>query len=229
MLKIKTKNNLILVTFFIFFLILGSNLIHAQDNQVEINIEDLETPTELGDLINNYKHLSYSVVIIQAGYKVEDSLIEYQYQGEEEIQGENTYVLKFSMLSEKRVFSSMKIWYDDEIRQMKVDGKIIPKEMGGMMTEGLVNTVMFPFYNISDYSIETLKQFGDTSWCKETLANQEVDVLKIEVENMPKYDLENTEIRLAKFEDIMKVVYYDFSSPEEDKNIVFDIETLEFH
>lgn len=169
------------------------------------------------------------MIVYAEGEKVQDNIIRYQYQGTEEIQGVETDILSFSMPDSEEQFSSMYIWYDgDEIKQMEVDGEVIPAEMSQMMSERMVQSVMFPFYNFANFPVEDLEELGDVTEAQETIFGREVNVFTVEIEDMPEIEVESASTRLAAFEDFMMVLSYDFYSSEEDTEIQFAIESLEF-
>lgn len=231
MIKINTRKKLFLTAVLILCvaLIAGLSAVEAQDAPEEIPIEKMETPTELGELINLFDRLEYSIITHHEGEKVQDSLIEYEYQGEEMLEGAETDILDFTMTGEQAAFSSLKIWFDgEEIVQLEVDGDIIPSEMAGMMKDTMVRSIMFPFYNFSDLAMEQLGEAGDVSRSQETVLDRELEIITVEVEDMPEYDIESSEARLAEFEDFVMAISYEYSSLEEDLNLAFEIEGLEF-
>ncbi|SDL69078.1 hypothetical protein [Halarsenatibacter silvermanii] len=207
----------------------GFNPLQAQDNPEDISMEQLETPTELSELIELFHSLEYSVKVHSQGQLTQDSLINYQYEGSETLQGVETEVLSFTMTGVEEQLSSLKVWFDgEEVRQMEVDGEFIPAEMAEMMKDTVLRSVMFPFYNFAEFAAEDLSKLGDVSRSREEIAGEEVDIVRIEIQDRPEYEIDNAVTRLAEFEDFMMVISYDFSSSEQDMEIQFAIESLEF-
>lgn len=210
----------------------GLGTINAQDYPEELPMEELETPTEVSELINLFERLDYRIEVYEGGERVQDSLMEYEHQGMEEVQGIEADVLGFSMTAEQqeqKAFSSLKIWHDgEEIIQMDVDGEIIPAEMAGMMGETMITSIMFPFYNFADLTVETFAQRGDVSRSQQSLFGREVDVIRVELEDMVVGGVDSAIIRLAEFEDFVMAISYDYSSSEEDLDMSFEVENLKF-
>lgn len=229
MVKITTKKGLILIIFLITLLAVGATAIQAQENSEDVTLEEIETPTELEDMINKFSRLDYNVVVHSEGEKIQDSLISYQYQGVEEVQGVDTDILLFEMHGEERQFSSIKVWLDgDDVKQMEIDGEIIPQQMAEMMKDTALRSVMFPFYQFADFRIEEFETMGDVSIREEVLAGQEVTIVRINVQELPEYELERGVMELAEFEEFMMVISYDYTSSEQDLEVKFSVEEIEF-
>ena len=225
----RNKTSLILVGIMVALLLFVSVGVQAQENPEDVPLEDLETPSDLNELIDKFHMLEYHVVVYREGEKAQDNIITYQYQGSEEVQGVETDVLSFSTEESAEEFSSLQVWYDgEEVKQMEVDGEIIPAEMAEMMSQTILQSVMFPFYNFANFPMETYEDLGDVSESREMVFDREVDVYTVEIQDRPELEIESSVTRLANFEEFMMVLSYAHSSSEEDMEIQFSIEALEF-
>jgi len=226
--KINSKKSFILIII-LFFLLVGGRAVQGQNDFADFSLEDFSAPTELADLINKFSQLDYRITLSSEGEEMQDTFISYNFAGLEEVQGVETELIVFEISGEEDHFSSIKIWLaGEDVKQMEIDGEVIPAFMAGVMKDTVLMSVMFPFYNFADFAIEEFEEIGEVSIRQEYLAGQEVDIIRIEVEQIPEFELERGITEIAKFDDFMVLFSYDYSSAEEDLEVKFSIEGLEF-
>src|SRR6056297_4014491 len=74
-----------IVFLFLISLLIPTSVL-AQDSS-EIPFDRLKTPTELQDIIDTFDRLKYNFVSFDEEEKVQEFVIEYQYQGKEDVNG----------------------------------------------------------------------------------------------------------------------------------------------
>lgn len=223
------KKYTLLICLLILSLVVMPSVVQAQSNSEDVNLEDLEVPTKLGDLMEIFSALDYRVTIIDEGQQTQDTLISYVYQGRETVQGTETDNITIEIITSDQENTLMQFWLDDEekILQAEVDGEVLPAEAVGMMSDNLLQTVFLPFQNLSQYDLERIEENGEVSRSQETVAGHEVEVIRIEAEDMPEYELKRGVTRLAAFEEFLLVISYDFVSSVEDYEVNFAVEEIE--
>ena len=79
------------------------------ENKKLISLKNYKNITGIGDLIEKFEEVNYSVILKKDGNKVQDSFIEYQYYGQEEIQGIETYRVTFEMTNKIRKYAGSRL------------------------------------------------------------------------------------------------------------------------
>lgn len=95
----------------------------AQDSN-EITFDKLKTPTKLRDIIDTFDRLKYNFKVFIDGEKTQKLMVEFQYQGKEEVQG----------IQADKIFIDSSTMETSKISQMKFlfdDGEIIRIVQGG--------------------------------------------------------------------------------------------------
>lgn len=230
MVKIFNKKKMFLIFFISVILVVSSGIIEAQNND-EI-FEDLKLPSNVGELVKSFSYMSYDVVVINEDQKRQDSTVKYNHLGKEEIENIETDKVSFKVTDSlnDEMPSDMLFWFDgSDIKQMKVNGEVISAQMAGVMGERLLGIIFSPFYSLSNYDIEELRKVGKVSHSQEKFGEEQIDVTTIEVENIPEYEIESGTIKLAEYNEMSFVISFSYVSSEEDVEINFDVNEIEFH
>jgi len=136
------------VTVFVFlFFLLTPSLLLAQDSN-EVPFDKLKTPTELQDIIDNFDRLKYDFMSFKKKEKTQELVIEFQYQGKEDVDGvQADKILIDSSTMKSSETSQMEIWLDEgEIVKMIQNEQEIPPTAAESMKDKIIPTILFPFY-----------------------------------------------------------------------------------
>ncbi len=213
----------------IVMLALNNSLI-AEDDMEELQPEQIETPTEVEELMNMFSRMKGNWMLHREGEKVHDTEMTYQYLGEEELEGEQVDKIYFEVGEAGETTSEMRFWLaQEEVKQIEVDGQIIPPEMADVMKDQILETIFSPFLMIDDFQLETMKEMGETTTAQETIAGRETEVMVIEAENIEAMELDSGRIKIADFEEYLLVVSFEYNSLEQDEQINFDLTEIEAH
>lgn len=205
-------------------------IILAQDNGEAF--EDLELPSNVEELVKSFSYMSYDVIVIRDDQKRQDSTIEYDYLGKEEVENISTDKVSFKITDSLNndMPSDMLFWFDGtDIKKMKVEGEIIPAQVAGVMGERVLSAMFSPFYNLSEYDIDTLSKMGKVSHSTEKFGEENIDITIIEVQNIPEYEIESVLTKIGKYKDVPFVLSYNYVSSEEDLEIKFEVNDIKFH
>jgi len=209
---------------------MNTAIILAQDNGEAF--EDLELPSNVEELVKNFSYMSYDVIVIRDDQKRQDSTIEYDYLGKEEVENISTDKVSFKITDSLNndMPSDMLFWFDGtDIKKMKVEGEIIPAQVAGVMGERVLSAMFSPFYNLSEYDIDTLSKMGKVSHSTEKFGEENIDITIIEVQNIPEYEIESVLTKIGKYKDVSFVLSYNYVSSEEDLEIKFEVNDIKFH
>ncbi len=198
----------------------------TSENEEEI-IGRIETPTNVNDLLNFFQRLQGNWIIYENGEKVQDSTISYQYLSKDNVMGEEADKISLKVNETNSSELMMYFWVgENEILQMELDGQIIPKQMVDMMKDDLLSSVFAAFTMYQELDIERLRKYGKTSRGTEEFGGVELDIIKIEAENIAETDLESGVVKLADFEDFLIVVEYEYKALNGDQKVEFIVQDI---
>lgn len=190
-------------------------------------IGNIENPTNVNDLLNNFERLQGNWVVYEDGELVQDTTVTYEFLIKESVRGQEADKISIEINDINSGRMPMYFWVgQEEILQMEMEGQIIPKEMVDLMKEDLLASVFAPFMMYKELNIEELKEQGKTSRTTEKFGDEELDIIKIEGEDLAEMELESGMVKLADFEEFLIVVEYRYktlASREEVNFIVQDI------
>ncbi len=214
------KKFLIFVVLLLLISVLFPTLILARDSY-EIPFDKLKTPTELQDIIDTFDTLKYNFKAFKNGEKAQELMIEFQYQGKEEVQGiqaDKLFIetsIKTSTMKAAQP-SQMKFWLnDDEIVKMVQNEQEIPPAMTDSMKDKMLQSIFFLFYHFEELNLEEIASAGQVTRSQEMIGEKEVDIIEIESDNLAEYGLESATVKLADFEKFMIGVRSDYITLEE--------------
>jgi len=205
-----------LAVFIILITLLISGSLLAQDNK-QIPFDKLKTPTKLQDIIDTFDRLKYNFVSFKKEEKVQEVVIEFQYQGKEDVDGEQAdkiFITTSTMNASET--SKMDLWLaDGEIVKMIQNNQEIPPAMAESMKEQILQAVFYPFYNLKEMNIEEIAAKGEVTKSQEIIDEKEVDIFEIEGNNLAEYGLESGNIKLIDFGEFIMVEVFDYEYLEE--------------
>ena len=187
----------------------------------------IEAPTNVNELLNIFEKLQGNWVVYENDELVQDTTITYEYLSQESIRGEEADKISIEIHDLNNGRMPMYFWVGEEkILQMEMEGQIIPKEMVDMMKDDLLSSVFAPFVMYKELNIAELKKQGKTSRTTETFGDQELDIIKIEGENLDEMRLESGMVKLADFEDFLIVVEYKYLAVDSNQEVDFLVEDI---
>jgi len=228
---ISFKNYQVLVIFILLTFLLTPSLLLAQDSN-EIPFDKLNTPTELRDIIDTFKTLKYGSKSFKKEEKVQDLLVEFQYQGKEEVDGEQadeiSIVSTIETESSEPAPSQMNIWLNDDGKIVKMiqNEQEIPPAMAESMKDKMLQAVFFPFYHFEELDLKEIASTGEVTRSQKMIGEKEVDIIKVESDDVAEYGLKSGTVNLAEFEKFIMMVSFDYivleEAVEEEKETHFD-------
>jgi hypothetical protein len=187
----------------------------------------IEAPTNVNDLLNIFEKLEGNWVVYENGELVQDTTVTYEYLSQESVRGQEADKISIEIHDLNNGRTPMHFWVgEEEILQMEMEGQIIPKEMVDMMKEDLLSSVFAPFVMYKELNIAELKKQGKTTRTKETFGEEELDIIKIEGENLAEMRLESGMVKLADFGDFLIVVEYKYLAVDSNQEVDFLVEDL---
>ncbi len=216
------KKYLVFVVLLFLILVLTPNLLQAQDSS-EIPFDKFKTPTKLRDIIDTFDRLKYNFKAFNEGEEVQELIVEFQYQGIEEVQGvqaDKLFIESSIKTSEMKAVQSsqMKFWLeDDEIIRIVQEGQEIPIAMVDTMKEKMLQSVFFPFYFFEKLNLEEIASEGKVTKSQGLIGEKEVDIIKIKGNNLAKYGLKSGTMELADFGKLLVAVSFDYITLKEDE------------
>ncbi|MDZ7673065.1 MAG: hypothetical protein U5K53_09600 [Halanaerobiales bacterium] len=205
-------------------------IVEAQDND-EV-FKDVKLPSNVAELVKSFSYMSYDVVVINNGQKEQETTIEYDHLGKEEIDNVETDKVSFIVADSQNndMPAEMLFWFNGtDIKKMEIDGQPIPAQMAGIMGENLLGAIFSPFYSLSEYNIDELSKMGQVTHSKEKFGGEDIDVTTIVVENIPEYEIESGVVKIGKYQGVSFVLSYNYVSSEEDLEIKFNVNEIEFN
>jgi len=228
--KILNKKQLVSILLICFLVVITSGIIVAQnDNEI---FEDLKLPSDIEELVQSFSYMSYDIVVLRSGQKIQDSTIGYDYLGKEKVEDVETDKISFKFVDKmnKDIPSDMLFWFKgNDIKKMEVNGEVIPVQMAGLMGDRLLSAIFLPFYNLSNYDIDYLRKAGKVSHSQGEFGGKNINITIIEVENIPEYEIESSIVKIGKYKDTSFVLSYSYVSSKEDLEIKFDVKEIGFH
>jgi len=225
---ISLKRCFILIIMMLMISALFATSILAQDNH-EIPLDKLKTPTELQDIIDTFDRLKYNFAAFNDGEKAQEWLVEFQYQGKEEVQDVKVdkISIKTSTMQTSQV-SLMTFWMNDgEIVKMVQNEQEIPAQMANSMKEKWLQAVFFPFYYFDKLNLEEIASEGEVTRSQKMIGELEeeeekekkeekvVDIFEIKANNLAKHGLKSGTMKLADFGKLLMMVSFDYITLEE--------------
>lgn len=224
----KFKNHL-LVLCLLFILSLSSFLVQAQAELDDDFYQKIKNPTEISEMLDYFSKLKGSWKVYETGELVQNSTINYSYLGSEVIEQAETEKISLEIINQGGSSNLMYFWIgQEEIRQMEIDGQIIPKEMAAMMTDELLKNVFSPFLFLENMDIANLREMGKTSINKEMIAGNEMNVVTIQSDNLTEMKLESGMVKLVDFDQFLIVVAFEYEALDSVEKVAFELEEIEF-
>lgn len=228
--KIRLRFNYFLVSLIIFSLVIGILPVNAQDSFSDLPLENLENPTGVSELLENFSRLEFRFREFEDGDLTQETEIKYQFVGKEEVQGTQAD----KVILRGKGIDSVDVWLDQgTIVQLEVDGERIPAQMADMIKEQMFQAMFFPFYYVTQLNLKTLEETGVTqvSRSREMIGDTEVDIIRIELEKLynigiEEFELESGILRIAEFEDFLMVAGYEIKTID-DEEFNFEVEMVE--
>lgn len=210
------KKILIFTVLLTLILGLSSTLIMAQ-NSNEIPFDKLKTPTELQYIIDSFDRLEYNFTSFTEGEEVQQLGIKFQYQGKEKVAGlEADKILIETSTREIEEIAQMTFWLNNgEIVKMQQNKQEIPASIVNTMKGQILQPIFFPFYHFEDLKLKEIASVGKVTRSKEIISEREVDIIKVEANNLTEYELESATIELANFEDFMMTMSFSYITLDE--------------
>ncbi|MGM0499056.1 MAG: hypothetical protein ACQERL_02460 [Bacillota bacterium] len=210
------KKFLMLIILLIVILGLSPTSILAQESS-EIPYDKIKTPTELQDIIDNFDKLEYNFSSFKAGEKIQQIDVNFQYQGQEKVNDvQADKILIKTSTSKTAQITQMTFWlHDGEIVKMTQDKQEIPAAMANSMKDKILQSIFFPFYNFEELNLEKIASEGKLTRTQEMISGREIDMIKIESENLAESGLKSGSVKLADFEDFMMTVSFSYLTLEE--------------
>jgi hypothetical protein len=220
--------SIILVLIMLFAVLITAT---AEDDIEKVTEEEIigniEAPTNVNDLINFFERLEGNWIVYEDGELVQDSTLTYEYLTKEIIMGEEADKISIEIHDLNNGRMPMYFWVgEEEILQMEMEGQIIPREMVDMMKEDLLSSVFAPFTIYKELDIEGLKEHGKTSRTTETFGEEELDIIKIEGENLDEMKLDSGMVKLANLEEFFIVVEYKYIALDNSQEVDFLVKDL---
>ncbi len=213
------KRFLVLIVLLFLILLTPTSLL-AQDDD-EIPFDKIKTPTEVQDIIDTFDSLKYNFVAFKEGEKAQELSVDFQYKGKEVVEDVQTdKVLINSSIATSKMespqTSQMIFWIDDgEIAKLVQNEQEIPAAMAGMLKDQMLQSVFFPFYHFEELNIIDIASLGEVTRTQELIGEKEIDIIKIEGDNLIEYGLESGTIKLANFEEFMMAINFEYITLEE--------------
>lgn len=209
----------------IFALLFGFSIAAAAVDDLEVVLsENLEIPTEIGDLIAKFSQLDYQTTTIENDTISYDGFNSYRYLGQEEIQGTITDKISLEIKADDQEDNNMLFWIaDNEFKQAQIQDQIFSGQMVNMMAESLLQSVFIPFESISEYDLNELASIGKVSSSKQMIGNEEVEVVSIFVEDIPQKQLKSGTIHLANLDNFLMITEFDYISAVDDFEMKFKV------
>ena len=144
-------------------------------------------------------------------------VIEFQYQGKEDVDGvQADKILIDSSTMKSSETSQMEIWLDEgEIVKMIQNEQEIPPTAAESMKDKIIPTILFPFYYFEELYVEEIASKGKVTRTQEMIGEKEVDIIKIESDDLEEYGFKSGTVKLADFEEFMMMVSFAYIISEE--------------
>ncbi len=214
------KKCIVLVVLLLLILTLNPTFLLAQDNY-GIPFEKIKNPTELQDIIDTFDRLKYNFIAFKEGEKAQELIVEFQYQGKEEVKGvqaDKLFVessIKSPGINTSKP-SQMIFWLDDdELVKMLQEGQEIPIAMADTIKEKILQAVFFPFYHFKELNLKEIASDSKVTNSQEMIGEKEFDIIEIEGNNLVEYGLKSGTMKLADFDKFIMMVSFDYITLEE--------------
>jgi len=195
---------------------------HARADLDGLSFEQLETPTDAYDLVEVFSRLEFTMTQLEEGNVVREMSIEYQYEGTEEVEGQQAD--RISLRGSD--IEPMEIWLAaGKIVQMEVEGEMLPPQMLDMASEQMLQGVFYPFYFFDDLDLEELDEMGnlETSRSAGTVGGLEADIIEVDIQDMEEMGLDDGVVRIGVFEDFLMLASYDIMIEGEQNRMEVDV------
>jgi len=207
---------------FVFLILLCVNFsVFAQEN-----FENLKIPTDIKDLVANFSMIDYDIISFENSEKTSDIYLKYNYLGKEEINGIQTDKIYIEIVDKEQESSPAKFyfWFDENnIKQLQIDEEIIPESMAEMVADNILIGVFSPLKQLVQYNMQEFKKTGKVTKYKESHAGRELNITKIEVNNIPEYELKYGMTKIAQLENTAVVLEFEYISSVEDQKVQFKV------
>ncbi|MGM0410864.1 MAG: hypothetical protein ACQEQF_08855 [Bacillota bacterium] len=225
----KLRSILTTLTIFLVILLLLTSPTYSQEKLEDLNLEKVETPTEIKDFIELFESFEFKLTEKRDGEIFRENYIKIKHEGKKKIRGTETdkVVLNGEGTEEIPV---MEFWFEkDENKLVKliVDNQEIPPESAENMIDSILQAVFHPFVFYKQYNLSEYKEFESAEISKSTkkYSEKEYNVTTIKMNNLKRYELESGVMSIADFNDFLLVVSYDLVTLD-DQNMKYTVESL---
>jgi len=222
------KKSLITIIIVLLILLSISSFIYAQKD-----FEDLQIPTEASDLINNFSMIEYDIITLDKnGEKSIDTNMKYTYLGKEKINGTETDKISIEITDKIQENTPNKLYFwfaDNKVKQMQIDEQVLSENMASMMADRFLNTIFSPLKQLEQYNMSEFKKVGEVTKYTETYGGKNLNITKIEVRNIPEYELEYGMTEIAELENTSVVLEYEYISSESKNQVNFKVQDFQLH
>jgi hypothetical protein len=222
------KNSLIKIIIVLLILLSISSFSYAQND-----FEDLQIPTEASDLINNFSMIEYDIITFDKnGEKNIDTNMKYTYLGKEKINGIETDKISIEIADKIQENTPNKIYFwfaDNKVKQMQIDEQVLSENMASMMADRFLNTIFSPLKQLEQYNIAEFKKVGKVTKYTENYEGNDLNITKIEVQNIPEYELKYGMTEIAELKNTSIVLAYEYISSESKNQVNFKVQDFQLH
>jgi len=210
------KKSLVFAALLILILGLSSISILAQESS-GIPFDKLKTPTKLQDIVNNFDKLEYKFSSFKAGEKIQQINVKFQYQGKEKVDNLQTdKIFIESSTNKSSQISQMTFWLNDgQIVKLIQDKQQIPATIANSMKNKFLQSIFFPFYHFEELNLKKIASEAKVTRTQEMIDEKEIDIIKIESDNLAESGLESGSVKLADFKEFMMTVGFTYLTLEE--------------
>ena len=132
-----------------------------EDEEQAVDVHEWRNPTSMISLMALFRELEWSWAQVEDGEESDPVSVSYRYEGTEEVDGVETQVAVVS-LDEQEI----KLWIDDSDQavQAVIDGELLPGELAGMMLEGTLMALFWPFWVVEEMSVDDILRGTGSGW-----------------------------------------------------------------
>ena len=228
--NIKKKPILIIISVTLFSLILLTSSTYSQNELKELDLNKVETPTEVSDFIELFSSFEFRIVEKEEGELIRENYIEITHEGQEKIQGVQTNKVTLTGKGTDQI-PFMEFWFkknNDKLVKIIIDEQEIPPKTAENMIDNMLQAVFYPFHFYKQYNLNEYEEFNSAEISKSTKIynEKEYEVTTIKMNKLEMYELASGVMSIADFNDFLLVVSYDLVTLEE-QNLIYTVESLE--
>ncbi len=112
---------------------------------------------------------------------------------------------------------------------MQIDEQVLSENMAQMMADRFLSAIFSPLKHLSQYDIAEFRKIGKVTKYKETYSGRELNITRIEVEDILEYELEYGMTEIAELEETAVVLEYQYISSENKNKVEFKVKDFQLH